>query len=113
MHESLLAKQILTAVLDSTDTDEPRRIKRVFGWIAETEALKPDALQFHFQAHARQTAAENAILHLKLVHVNARCNACGREYPPEHHLTLCPNCGSCDGRLLSRTGIGIDTIELE
>lgn len=113
MHESSLAKQILSVVLEKTHIDEPRRIKRVSGWIAETEALTPEALQFHFQAHARQTVAKNAVLNLKLVHVSARCNTCGREYRPEHHLTLCPDCGSSDGSLLSEIGIGIDTIELE
>lgn len=113
MHEASLAKQILTAVLNGMEENEPHHITRVSGWIAESEALTPEALQFHFQAHAKQTLAENAFLDLKLEHVSAQCNACGQVYPPEHHLTLCPECGSSDARLLSRTGIGIETIEFE
>ncbi len=113
MHESSLAKQILSAVIERLGSQDQRKISRVSGWVAETESLTLEALQFHFSAHARQTSAENAILDLELVHVRARCNDCNCEYKPEHHLTLCPECGGVDGILLSNTGIGIDTIELE
>ena len=113
MHEASVAKQLLSVVLEHAGQTDARRITKVSGWVAETEALMPDALQFHFSAHAKDTLAARAVLDLELVHVSAHCNECGFEYKPEHHVTLCPECGSSDGTLLGKTGIGVDSIEVE
>ena len=113
MHESSLAKRILTVVLEKASAASARRVRTVRGWIAETESLSPGALDFHFAAHARGTLAEGAQLDLRLVHLQAQCHACGLSYPPEHHLLLCPGCGSTDGRLLGRTGLGVDSVDVE
>jgi hydrogenase nickel incorporation protein HypA/HybF len=71
------------------------------------------AIQMHFDAAAVGTAAEGARLELRITRVRARCGACGVQYLPEHHLTLCPSCGSLDGELLGETGLGIETIDMQ
>ena len=113
MHEASLAKGILAAVLDRARAEGGARVREVRGWVAETEALSADSLSFHFAAHARGTAAEGARLRLRVVHVRARCRACGVEYPPEHHVLLCPSCGGAEGDLLGPTGLGVDSMEVE
>lgn len=113
MHESSLARQILNAVLERAEAEHASRVHAVRGWVAETETLSPESLSFHFAAHARGTRAEGARLELRLIHVEARCHACGETYAPEHHVLLCPACGGTDGELLGRTGLGIDTVEVE
>ena len=112
MHESALGKGILRAVLDRVG-DQPVRVRTVRGWLAEDEALDPVAIQLHFDAAATGTPAEGARLELQITHVQARCTACGSRYLPEHHLTLCPECGSVDGELLGRTGLGVEAIDVE
>lgn len=112
MHESSLARQVLDAVLDRAEREEFGRIHAVRGWVAETESLSAESLAFHFAAFARGTRADGAQLHLRVVHVEARCLGCGSVYAPEHHLLLCPQCGSSDGELLGRTGLGIDALEV-
>jgi len=113
MHESSLARQILDVVLAKARGNGARRIRRVHGWVAETEALSPDSFGFHFAAHARGTLAEGATLDLRLVHVEAYCRACSRTFAPEHHVVLCPTCGSTDGELLGEIGLGIDALEVD
>jgi hydrogenase nickel incorporation protein HypA/HybF len=113
MHESTLARQILEAVLTRARAAEARRVKTVRGWIAETEALSPQSLAFHFSAHARGTPADGAKLELRLIHVEARCLRCGTKYAPEHHLLLCPACGSTDGEELGETGLRIEALEVD
>jgi hydrogenase nickel incorporation protein HypA/HybF len=113
MHETGLARQLLTAVLAHAAEVGATRVRSAHGWIAETETLSAESLAFHFAAHARGTLAEGARLELRLLHVEARCHACGRTYAPEHHLLLCVGCGSTDGELLGRTGLGLDTVEVE
>lgn len=111
MHEAALARGVLEAVLARTPAHH--RIRVVHGRLAETEALGQASLAMHFEGMARGTAAEGARLELELVHVAAKCRACGAEYLPEHHLTLCPTCGSTDGELLGETGLRIDSVEVE
>lgn len=113
MHESSLARQILDVALARAREEGARRIRRVRGWVAETEALSPESLALHFAAHARATLAEGAGLDLRLVRVEARCGACARTYAPEHHLLLCPACGSAEGELLGEVGVGIDALEVD
>lgn len=110
MHETKLAKDLLEVVLARAGA---ARVLSVRGAIAETEALRPGALDFHFQAHARGTRAEGARLELELIHVLARCESCAHEYLPDHHLTLCPSCGASEARLLQETGVRLDSIEVE
>jgi hydrogenase nickel incorporation protein HypA/HybF len=113
MHESSLARQLLTEVLRQASASEAKRVLAVRGWLAETEALNRDAIEFHFGALAKGTAAESATLNLVLIHVAARCSACDKTYKPEHHLTLCPSCGSTDGELLGPTGFGLESIDVD
>ncbi|MFN7972529.1 MAG: hydrogenase/urease maturation nickel metallochaperone HypA [Acidobacteriota bacterium] len=80
--------------------------------MAEDEALSPESLDFHFRAHARGTAAEGAALALELRHVPAHCRGCGASFAPEHHLHLCPACGSGDVELSGPTGLSIESITL-
>jgi hydrogenase nickel incorporation protein HypA/HybF len=84
----------------------------VRGRVAETESLSGESIELHFRAHARGTPAAGARLELQLVHVEARCRACGEIYRPEHHVLLCPRCGSLDGEALGEAGLWIESIEL-
>jgi hydrogenase nickel incorporation protein HypA/HybF len=113
VHESALAKQLLDMVLEHAAREAAVRVIAVHGWIAESEALRPESLQFHFAAHAAGTPAAAARLELRLTIVQARCNTCGEMYMPDHHLLLCPACQSTQGTLLGRTGLGIEAIEVE
>lgn len=113
MHESSLAKQLLDAVLQRANGADALRVRAVHGFIAETEALSTRSLAFHFAAHARGTPAQGAELAMRLIHVEALCRACDTRYAPEHHILLCPTCGSTEGELLGKTGVGIDFLEVE
>jgi hydrogenase nickel incorporation protein HypA/HybF len=110
MHESSLARRLVELCLQQSGG---KRVHALRGTIAETEQLSHEALALHFAAHARGSVAEGARLELALVHVRARCRACGALYAPVHHLLLCPGCGSTDGEQLGETGLRIDSIEVE
>jgi hydrogenase nickel incorporation protein HypA/HybF len=110
MHETSLAKQILNAVLERA---EGRRVRLVRGSIAEDEALSAEALAFHFRAHAQGSVAEFARLELELLHLSARCGACATVFLPDHHVRLCPACGSTDAVLEGHPGVHVEDIEVE
>ena len=112
MHETSLARQILSTVLAQAGRERAIAVRSVRGWIAETEALSAESVALHFRALAAGTVAAGARLELEVRRVDAQCRACTITYRPEHHLVLCPACGSTDGELLGDTGMGIDAIEI-
>jgi hydrogenase nickel incorporation protein HypA/HybF len=113
LHESSLAKQLVDAVLERAAAAGATRVRKVRGWVADTEALSAESLGFHFEAHARGTPAEGARLELRVERVEARCRACDERYTPDHHLLLCPCCGGADGELLGTTGLGLEALEID
>ena len=113
VRESALARQLVELVLAHAAETGARAVRRVDGWVAQTERLSPESLRLHFEQHAEGTAAARAELNLRLVHVRVRCDDCGREYPPEHQELICPRCGHVGGTLLERTGVGIDAVEAD
>ena len=113
MHESSLAKQILTLSLAAAARGGGGAVRVVRGRVAQTEALSRASLELHFRAHARGTPAAAAELRVELEHVAARCRACGARYLPEHHVLLCTRCGSTDGEELAPTGLWIESIDLD
>lgn len=111
MHESSLAKRLLEAVVERAGAEGAEQVTSVHGWVADAEALTTEALQFHFNAHAKGTIAETATLELKLVHLEARCNACGEVFAPDH-VVICPSCDSVDCEVLGTPGLGVDEIAI-
>jgi hydrogenase nickel incorporation protein HypA/HybF len=110
MHESSLAKKLVELVVAAAGGATVRVVR---GRVAETETLSRDALELHFRAYARGTPAAEARLEVALVHVEARCRACGATYRPEHHVLLCDRCGSSDGEELAATGLWLEAIECD
>jgi len=113
MHESSVARRILALALAAAERHGGGRIRCVRGRIAETETLSRASIEMHFEACARDTAAAGAALVLRLEHVEARCRACAAAYLPEHHVLLCPRCGSTDGEELGETGLWLESVEIE
>ena len=113
MHESALARQIAAIALQRAASAGARVVRRVSGWVAETEKISIDSLRLHFTGATRGTPAEGAALDLRITHVQARCGSCGATYAPEHHLLLCPRCGATGGVLLGQTGLGVDTLDVD
>lgn len=113
MHESSLGRDIVRAVVEKANEVGALRVRTVRGSIAETEWLNPQAIAFHFEAHARGTVAEGARLDLSTTWIEADCAHCGTRFKPDHHVVLCPQCGSTEATLLGEAGLRIDSIEVD
>jgi len=112
VHESSLARKVLELSLAEVARAGGGLVRVVRGRVAETETLSRESLELHFHAHAAGTPAAHARLEIELVHVAARCRACGATYLPEHHVLLCTGCGSTDGEELGATGLWIESIDV-
>lgn len=113
MHESSLGRDIVRTVVEKAAAEGASRVRRVHGFVAETEWLNPEAIVFHFRAHAKGTIAEDAQLELTTSWIEAACLQCKQVYKPDHHVLLCPHCGSTEADLLGEPGLRIDSIEVD
>jgi len=113
MHESSLGRDIVRAVVEKAEDAGAKQVRLVRGFVAETEWLNPDAIVFHFTAHARGTIAEGARLELTTSWLEADCTHCGKRYKPDHHVLLCPHCGSSDAKVLGEPGLRIESIDVD
>jgi hydrogenase nickel incorporation protein HypA/HybF len=113
MHESHIARTLLREVLARATLEGARRVVSVRGRVAESETIAGESIGLSFAAMARGTIAEGARLDLSVEHVEARCRRCGALHRPEHHVVLCPSCGSPDGELVSPTGLWIESIDVD
>jgi hydrogenase nickel incorporation protein HypA/HybF len=113
MHESSLARQLLSVVIERAASQGATRVLAVRGWVADAEELSAESLAWQFGRHAAGTIADGARVDIVVKPVSARCTRCGATYRPDHHLTLCPRCGSVEAEMLGETGLGIDAIDID
>ena len=113
MHEASVARKLLSAVLERAATERAGRVIAVRGWVADAEQLSAESLARHFALNAASTIASGARIEVQVEAVSARCSKCAEIFRPDHHLMLCPRCGSSEASMLGRTGIGIDAIDIE
>lgn len=110
MHESSLARQMLSTVLASAG---PGRVRAVYGWVSPDGSLSAECLAIHFRELAHGTAAEGAQFTVRILGPRSRCVACGATYEPVHAMARCPKCQGAVVALQDRVPLGVDRIELE
>jgi hydrogenase nickel incorporation protein HypA/HybF len=102
MHETVIAQQIVRAVLDEMQRRGATACTSIEVDLGQLEGLDRDDLQAAFDLEAEGTPLEGAILSVALVPATAVCPSCKAAKPFElpsghaHELpkVLCPDCGS-------------------
>ena len=112
MDESLIAREILDAVLWRAAEERAAHVRLVRGWVADVGEPSLEQVASHFAARAFGTAAAGARLELRVIRAETRCSSCGRGYVPEGHVPRCPACGGTDAAQ-GQGGIGLEGLEVE
>ncbi|HEY7589087.1 MAG TPA: hydrogenase maturation nickel metallochaperone HypA [Thermoplasmata archaeon] len=103
MHETVIAQQVLRAILAAMEQRGATAVKAIDVEIGQLEALGTKELQAAFDIVAKGTPAEDAVLQVKLIPATGFCRSCSEERPFEIPRThghgepleiLCPECGS-------------------
>jgi len=112
MHEFSLAEQILDFALALSRDHGYAPVKRVVVEIGALQAVVPDSLQFAFEAAARETVAEGAVLEWREIAALVECPACRHTYVPPDIIWACPDCGTSGGRAIRGDDLVITCVEL-
>jgi hydrogenase nickel incorporation protein HypA/HybF len=102
MHETVIAQQVVRAVLAEMDARGASACKTIDIDLGQLEGLEPQELQAAFDLEAAGTPLDGAVLQVSVVPPTAVCPSCKEAKPFElpsgrgHDLpnALCPDCGS-------------------
>ena len=102
---SILAKALQQA------RERNQRIQGVQIALGELSELDPPAIQQRWDELSRDTPAERAGLHFRLVTAEVQCMACFEKYHPVDGKIHCPYCGSYGAKVLSGEEFYLESIE--
>jgi hydrogenase nickel incorporation protein HypA/HybF len=103
MHEFSISSEIVRTVLDTAEQNEGKRVLSVQLEIGELALLNVEQVTFWIHELFKGTAAEGAIIKVKVIKAHIKCTSCGYRGKVKseagdifQHLTVCqcPKCGS-------------------
>ena len=89
------------------------KIRTIYLALGEIAELDPSLIQQHWRELSKDTPAEQARLHFRLIQAEVQCMACFGKYHPVAGKIHCPNCGSYGAKVLSGEEFILESIELE
>ncbi|WP_435626683.1 hydrogenase maturation nickel metallochaperone HypA [Candidatus Ferrigenium straubiae] len=113
MHEMSLAESVLGLIEDCLIREGGQRIKMVRLEIGKLSAVEPEAMRFCFDAVARGTSAEGAVLDIVEQEGSAWCFDCNREVPLAARYDPCTTCGGFRLQVAEGTAMRVKELEIE
>lgn len=114
MHEANFTQQIVQSIISELNKYPDYKPKRVKVKVGEMLHLDNENVRFHYDLLTQGTKLEGVNLDLEEIKTIISCKNC--HYTgviDNHHLLLCPSCGSSDVKMLSGDEIAIESIDLE
>ena len=93
MHEMALAESVVEIVEDHARKAGSDQVKRVRLEIGALSHVMPEAMEFCFEAVARGSRAEGAVLEVLRIPGRAWCHGCAKEVEVTSLVDACPECG--------------------
>ena len=114
MHELPVTQSILDIALKHANKAEAKRITDLHIVMGELSKLVDESIQFYWDIIAKDTIAEGAKLHFRIVPTEFQCMACFEKYHPEDNDTFqCPNCGSVGVKIIAGEEFSLEAIDVE
>ena len=78
-----------------------------------TRRKQDESIQFYWDIIARDTIAEGARLHFRIVPAEFQCMACFQVYKPDGEDFSCPNCGAVGVKIIAGEEFALEAIDVE
>ncbi len=112
MHETSIAKRLLTHVLRLADEHDAAAVNAVSLRIGEFAGIEPALLVSAFAQVAAGTIAAGASLKIKVVTLTVRCTSCDREFAPDGFRFQCEGCPGAEVTIVSGEELVLEDIIL-
>jgi hydrogenase nickel incorporation protein HypA/HybF len=93
MHEMSLAEGVIQLIEDSARQNGFTRVKTVWLELGRFAGVEPEAMRFCFEAVARGSIADGAVLEIIESSGVGVCTECGRSSEVVERFQPCPYCG--------------------
>lgn len=113
MHEMSLMASIFEILKKHLPDETQSKVTKVSLVVGKLTNAVPDALQMAFEAFAKDTVFEGAVLEIQVIPIKVRCLDCQQESELEQPIFLCPSCNSPVVEVLSGREMYIDSMEVE
>jgi hydrogenase nickel incorporation protein HypA/HybF len=113
VHEMSLATGVVQIVEDAARAHGARAVRVVRLEIGQLAAVEVEALRFCFEAVARGTVAEAAVLEIVTTPGTAWCMPCGGSVELVALGQPCPACGSFQLQVTSGTEMRVRDLEID
>jgi Zn finger protein HypA/HybF involved in hydrogenase expression len=90
-----------------------KRIRNVTLALGEISELDQDLILKHWLQLSKDTPAEQAQLHFRLIQAEVQCMACFSKYYPVNRQIHCPYCGSYGAKVLSGEEFYLESFEAD
>lgn len=111
MHEMALAQSVVDALRTEAARQDFTTVRKVVLEVGALSCVDPHALEFCFDAVARETLADGAALEIRTPPGRARCFGCDDDVVVARRGDPCPACGS--HRLIVTGGEDLKIKQLE
>lgn len=108
-----ITQNLLAQVNRQAALAHPKRVTALHIALGEISELDPTSLQAHWNELSKDTPAEHAQLHFRLILAEVQCMACFQKYHPLDKKITCPYCGSFGAKILTGEECHLESIETE
>jgi len=112
MHETMVAKSLLTAILAETDKQNTTPVSAKIS-CGRLHALNEEVLRFAFEAVAKGTPCEDVKIEVVEKPLQAKCRDCGKTFDFNIYSPRCPDCESEDVDILPDAPLLLEEIEFQ
>lgn len=112
MHEMALAESMLQIVEDVAVTQGFAQVRTIWVEVGSMASVEVAALQFCFEAVARDSVAQGAKLEIIEVDGSGYCSSCLRSSPAQSLLDACPACGAYTMQITGGTELRIKELDV-
>lgn len=114
MHELPVTQSILDIALKHAKKADARRITNLHIVMGELSRLVDESIQFYWDIIARDTIAEGATLHWRIVPAEFQCMTCFEKYHPSDSEEFeCPNCKGVGVKIIAGEEFSLEAIDVE
>jgi hydrogenase nickel incorporation protein HypA/HybF len=113
MHEMSIAMNIIELASSAAQAEGAGRIQTIELEIGTLAGVMPEALEFCFEAAARDTLAEGATLTILSIPAAGRCLDCQQESPMNSLTSQCHHCGAWLLDITTGTELKIKAITID
>ena len=113
MHELSVTESLLNIALQHAERADAKRVTDLHLVIGELASMVDDSIQFYWDIIAKDTIAEQALLHFNRVPAELQCMTCFEKYHPTDRELACPKCNSVNTRIIAGEEFRLESIDVE